>query len=106
MAYLSWITDDALFGATGRLLEKAVGIKEQAEKNVNKNVIDPFSALIQIGGFSLEYNDWLTAEITRQAQKSLQNHIGDFHQNILGSIEGWENKKTGNVIDLVNTNRK
>lgn len=105
MAYLHWITDEALTQATKNLLDKAANIKIQAERNINRNVIDPFSCLFQLGGFGLQYDEWLTGEITRQAQKSLQNHVGDFHQNILGSITGWENKKTGSVIDLVNLER-
>lgn len=105
MAYLSWISDKALFEATKSLLVKAVEIKKTAQKNMNKNVIDPFSSIFQIGGFELGYDEWLNGEITRQAQKSLQNHVGDFHQNILGSVNGWENKKTGSIIDLVNLER-
>lgn len=105
MAYLNWISDEALFEATNKLLAKAADIKKAAEKNVNKNVIDPFSSLFQIAGFELTYEGWMTGEITRQAQKSLQNHVGDFHQNILGSVTGWENKRTGSVVDLVNTER-
>lgn len=106
MAYLNWISNEELSKATKNLLNKAVDIKSKAEKNMNKNVIDPFSCLFQIGGFDLGYDEWLTGEITRQSQKSLQNHVGDFHQNILGAIQGWENKKTGSVIDLVNADRK
>lgn len=106
MAYLNWISDEDLIEATRKLLEKANTIKVAAEKNVNKNVVDPFSSLFQIGGFGLGYAEWLTGEITRQAQKSLQNHIGDFHQSILGYVDGWDNKKTGSVIDLVNDERK
>ncbi|KGE13515.1 Eco47II family restriction endonuclease [Sphingobacterium deserti] len=106
MPYLYWINDESLILATQGLLEKAVAIKDQAEKNMNKNVLDPFSSLFQMGGFGLNYEEWRISEITRQTQKSLQNHVGDFHQNILGSVAGWENKRTGNVIDLVNADRK
>ena len=106
MAYLNWISDEILIEAATNLLDKAANIKEKSKKNVNKNVIDPFSSLFQLGGSELQYEEWLTGEITRQAQKSLQNHVGAFHQNILGSISGWENKKTGSVIDLVNLDKK
>lgn len=106
MAYLNWITDDALFEATHRLLLKAREIEEKSKQNLNKNVIDPFSSLFQMAGFQLSYSEWLIGEITRQAQKSFQNHIGDFHQYILGSVVGWENKGVGEVIDLVNSEHK
>ena len=71
-----------------------------------KNVIDPFAALFEMSGFEIDYDTWLKSETTRQAQKTLQNHIGDFHQNILGYSKGWTNMKVGNVIDLVSENNK
>lgn len=52
----------------------------------------------------MKYNEIADLEInetTRQAQKTLQNHIGDFHQNILGSVDGWINLKVGSIIDLI-----
>ena len=33
-------------------------------------------------------------------QKTLQNAIGTFHQNVIGSIDGWEDLGTGNIVDL------
>ncbi|MCA9995818.1 MAG: Eco47II family restriction endonuclease [Anaerolineales bacterium] len=36
----------------------------------------------------------------------MQNHIGTFHQNVLGAVAGWHNLGTGSVVDLVNPERK
>jgi hypothetical protein len=104
MPYLNWIEDDKLITCVKHLISKAVSAK--AETNIHKNVIDPFSALFEIAGFELEYDIWLKSEISRQAQKTLQNHIGDFHQNILGLSNQWVNKKTGSVVDLVSEELK
>jgi len=71
------------------------------EEKFGKNVIDPFAAIFEMSGFELNYKAWYKNEISRQAQKSLQNHVGNFHQNILGHCSGWMNKETGNVIYLV-----
>jgi len=62
--------------------------------------------LFEIAAFGLDYEDWKKSEAARQAQKTLQNHVGDFHQNILGSISDWENLEVGNEIDLANHNAK
>ncbi|MFO7656173.1 MAG: Eco47II family restriction endonuclease [Bacteroidales bacterium] len=69
-----------------------------------------------MSGFEIDYDTWLKSETTRQAQKTLQNHIGDFHQNILGKSYGdfhknskdmiWMNMKVGNIIDLVSESNK
>lgn len=106
MAYLNWIEDDKIISAVNHLLKKAEFAKANASKNFGKNIIDPFSAIFEIAGFNIDYENWIKSETNRQAQKTLQNHIGDFHQTLLGSCDGWENLKTGNVIDLVSERNK
>jgi hypothetical protein len=51
-------------------------------------------------------SEWIRQEKSRQIQKTLQNAIGEFHQNILGSMPGWVNLETGSVSDLCNKNKK
>ena len=106
MPLLNWISDKDLETSVNQLLNKAKEAKEKAENQFGKNVIDPFSAIFEISGFEMEYQTWIKSETARQAQKTLQNHIGEFHQNILGSCTGWRNMKTGQVIDLVSDNKK
>ena len=36
----------------------------------------------------------------------MTNALGTFHQQILGSVEGWQNLGTTAVVDLVNDDRK
>ncbi|WP_109831869.1 Eco47II family restriction endonuclease [Reichenbachiella versicolor] len=106
MPKLEWISDVDLEKAVSFLLQKATEAKEKTDKNFGKNVIDPFSAIFEIAGFQIDYDTWVTSEKNRQSQKTLQNHIGEFHQNVLGSVSNWENMKTGNVIDLVSNKHK
>jgi hypothetical protein len=106
MPILKWIDDEKLKGAVTHLLIKASDAKENATRNFGTNVIDPFSAIFEMAGFGIDYNAWFKSETTRQAQKTLQNHIGDFHQNVLGCSKGWVNMKTGNVVDLVSDKKK
>jgi len=104
MAYLKWISDKDLQECVQHLL--ATAERAMGEADFNKNVIDPFSAIFQVAGFGLNYAEWEEKEKTRQAQKTLQNHIGQFHQKILGHVKGWESIETGNILDLVNHKRK
>ncbi|WP_317898814.1 Eco47II family restriction endonuclease [Aurantibacillus circumpalustris] len=106
MPILKWISDKDLKSAVSNLLNTASLAKKNSTKSFNKNVIDPFSAVFEISGFEIDYATWLKSETTRQAQKTLQNHIGDFHQTILGLSNSWENMKTGNVMDLVSHKHK
>jgi hypothetical protein len=96
MPKLKWISDTDLKSAVQHLVILATKSKSDAIKNFNKNVVDPFSAVFEMSGFGMSYTEWVKSEEARQAQKSLQNHVGDFHQTILGSCTGWTNMKIGN----------
>lgn len=106
MPYLNWISNKDLETAVNHLIEKAKEARHRASTKFGKNIIDPFAALFEISGFELNYDLWAKNETNRQAQKTLQNHIGEFHQIIIGSCEGWQNMKTGNVIDLISHEKK
>ncbi|MCD6011563.1 MAG: restriction endonuclease [Flavipsychrobacter sp.] len=106
MPKLSWISDDILIAETNKLLGVARSAKEDASKKFGKNVVDPFSAIFEMSGFDVSYDVWVKTEEARQAQKTLQNFIGEFHQNVLSACAGWTNLGKGNVVDLVNTNKK
>jgi hypothetical protein len=106
MPFLDWISDNDLEFAVHRLLKKANEAQANATILFGKNVIDPFSAIFEISGFEMDYDIWIKSETARQAQKTLQNHIGEFHQNILGSCKDWTDMKKGNVIDLVCKKKK
>ena len=106
MPKLTWISDKDLTDATVNLLTKAQRAKHVAKVNFGKNVIDPFSAIFEMSGFSMTYAEWVKAEEARQAQKTLQNFIGDFHQIILGCCSGWINMHVGEIIDLHNPQKR
>jgi hypothetical protein len=79
---------------------------DSEEKALYKNIIDPFSALFDASFHGISLTEWLKSEKIRQIQKTFQNEIGTFHQEILGSIDGWENLGTGGVVDVINKERK
>lgn len=100
MPILKWIDDNKLLTIVEQLLKKAHEAKESAMNDFGRNLIDPFSALFEISGFDIDYDTWFKSETTRQAQKTLQNHIGGFHQTILSCSVDWLDLKTGGVVDL------
>lgn len=106
MPYLKFISDEDLI----KSVNKVVGIIERAEHDADvklyKNVVDPFSALFHGITHSLSCKEWLTQERVRQTQKTMQNAIGDFHQEILGSVDGWKNLGMGGGLDVINSKQK
>ncbi|MEQ1638300.1 MAG: Eco47II family restriction endonuclease [Methylococcales bacterium] len=106
MPQLSFISDEALFKAVKHLLEIALKARTKADQEFDRNVIDPFAILFEMSGFSVDEPLWLVGEKNRQAQKTLQNHVGTFHQAILGMMAGWQDLGTGGVVDVVSTTGK
>lgn len=106
MPKLEFISDKALRDETAFVIKKALNAKNESENKFGKNVIDPFATLFEFSGFDVDHTKWKDSETVRQAQKTLQNHVGAFHQRILGHVEGWDDKKTGVQVDLICDSKK
>jgi hypothetical protein len=106
MPYVSFIKDDDFKKIIFEILDIAADAKKKSDTKFNDNVIDPFSVLIEIGGFDIDFDTWIISEKTRQAQKTLSNHVGLLHQKLLGCVNGWTDLGVGQLIDVVNTQRK
>lgn len=106
MAKLSFIPDEVLSREVQHLLTIAKMAKAKSERNFTRNVIDPFAVLFEMSGFEVDEKVWEIGEKNRQIQKTLQNHVGSFHQKILGTVDGWKDTGTGGAIDLVSEKHK
>jgi Eco47II restriction endonuclease len=106
MPKLSFIADDALEQEVRNLLNIASTAKAKSERDFTKNVIDPFAVLFEMSGFGVDEMEWITGEKNRQIQKTLQNHVGAFHQRILGFVDGWRDTGTGGIVDLASEKHK
>ncbi|NES19865.1 MAG: Eco47II family restriction endonuclease [Symploca sp. SIO3E6] len=104
MSYLPYISDNDLKAVVKTVVDSIIQAQARAEERMYDNVIDPFSAIFDGAVQNLNLEDWLVQENARQIQKTVQNKIGEFHQNILGSIPGWVTLPQG--LDICNTNRK
>lgn len=95
--YLDWIEDEDLINAVKKVHEIfAKAAKQTTLKTVTRNVIDPFTFIFETELLSeIDVEQWIADEVKRQIQKTLTNAIGDFHQTILGSVNGWTNLNTG-----------
>lgn len=106
MPKLSFISDEKLEASVQHLLTVARNAKVNVMHDINRNVVDPFSILFQMSGFEISEEDWKESEMIRQAEKTLQNHIGEFHQKLLGGVSGWQNLGVGHIIDLESASSK
>lgn len=106
MSYLNYISDEDLTEIVKGVLDIGIEKKQSAEKDFTKNVIDPFGCIFETAAFNVNHATWKSSELIRQSQKTLQNHIGDFHQKVLGCVAGWEDLGTGSVVDLIHRDTK
>jgi len=106
MAYLKFISDKDLCSAVTKVIKIIEAAEHDAEDKLHKNVVDPFSALFHGATHSISYKEWIEQEKSRQTQKTMQNAIGIFHQEILGSTFGWIDLGTGGGLDVVNEEMK
>ena len=105
MAYLTWIKDDSLKNCVGEVLTKGLAGIKKSENEFYKNGVDPFSALFDAACQNVTLAQWSNFERKRQAQKTLQNALGNFHQKLLSQLIGWEIPALG-FIDLVSDKTK
>lgn len=106
MTYLKFLSNKDLITAVGKVVKIIKNSEHDADVKFHKNVIDPFSALFHGVTHGITYKEWIEQEKARQSQKTMQNAIGDFHQEILGSILGWSNLGIAGGLDVVNEEKK
>lgn len=94
--------------ALSKIIKKIYDTYKSAQysNDIHSNVIDPFSALLEASFNEMTYDEWIIAEESRQVQKTLQNAIGTFHEEIIGEIKSFENLKVGEIIDIVSKDKK
>jgi len=69
---------------------------------LQKNTIDPFKMLFDMLNGEISFDDWIHSERIRQKDKTINNRIGEFHQKVLGKVQGWIDLGTGDEsgVDL------
>ncbi len=102
---LTWISDEDLNRCVAEVVTKGLAGIEKSQKNVARNSIDPFSALFDASLQGMDLQTWLLSEQRRQAQKTLQNALGHFHQSVLSCVQGCCIPEE-NFVDLVSDAKK
>lgn len=103
MSYnLSYISDQDLFAHVKCTVEKyraAICLKD-----FDKNIIDPIKLTFDSRIYQHAIEEVIESEVLRQLDKSNNNHIGYFHQDIFNYISGWDVPSKG--FDVVNISKK
>ena len=98
---ITWTSQDKLDYHIDRLLSRISDAKAGARKRRKRNVPDPFASLVVATTIASTDSERLQEFLyDHSVVRSVSNAIGEFHQNVLSSVEGWENHDSG--YDLEN----
>ena len=89
--YLSFISDEHLLQCVKNLHHSYLKAKRNiSKKTFYKNKIDSIKLTFDSHFNELDESTLIKTEINRQIDKSINNSIGTFHEEILGGIKGYE----------------
>ncbi|MFK8061487.1 MAG: Eco47II family restriction endonuclease [Polaribacter sp.] len=89
--YLSFISDEHFLSCIENLHKSYLKAKENvSKKKFYKNKIDTIKLTFDAKFNDLDEETLIKTEINRQIDKSINNSIGTFHEQILGGISGFE----------------
>ncbi len=89
--YLSFISDEHLLECIGNLHNAYVNAKKRVSKTqFYRNKVDTIKLTFDAKFNNIEEENLINSEILRQIDKSINNSIGTFHEEILSGIKGYE----------------
>lgn len=101
--YVSWVSDEHFLDCVRYVCTAYTDPKLFSDKRLHKNTVDPVKLLFDLSNMGLKFDEWVAAERIRQAGKTVNNRIGEFHKKLLGGVKGWKDLGVGDdsKIDLV-----
>ena len=106
--YLSFVSDEHFLKCVSHVCSGYSEVKKEVKiSDLKGNGLDPFKVIFDIASKNSTFGKWLIGEELRQSDKTLNNRIGEFHQRLLGGVEGWHDLGIGDdtKLDLVNHDR-
>jgi hypothetical protein len=89
--YLNFVSDEHLLKCIENLHKSYLKAKANvSKKKFYKNKIDTIKLTFDSNFNNLDEETLIKTEINRQIDKSINNSIGTFHEEILGGIDGFE----------------
>lgn len=89
--YVEFISDEHLFLCIANLHKAYLKAKNNiSKKNFYSNKVDTIKLTFDAKFNEISEDSLIEFEILRQIDKSINNSIGTFHEQILGGIEGFE----------------
>ncbi|PZD78949.1 Eco47II family restriction endonuclease [Mesonia sp. K7] len=92
--YVDFVSDEHLLQCISNLYQSYLEAKREFTKaKFYKNKVDTFKLTFDSKFNELSEEELIKLEMSRQVDKSVNNAIGTFHEEILGGIEGFSSAK-------------
>jgi len=89
--YVDFISDEHLLNCIANLHKSYLKVKNNiTKKNFYSNKVDTIKLTFDAQFNDINQESLIQAEILRQIDKSINNSIGTFHEQILGGIKGFQ----------------
>lgn len=89
--YVNYISDEHFLNCVKKLHQSYLKAKNNiSKKSFYTNKVDTIKLTFDSKFNEIKEEDLIQSEILRQIDKSINNSIGTFHEEILGGIEGYE----------------
>lgn len=89
--YLDFISDEHLLNCVANLHKSYLRAKNNvSKKSFYSNKVDTIKLTFDSKFNDIDEEDLIQSEILRQIDKSINNSIGTFHEQVLGGIKGFE----------------
>lgn len=99
--YVSFVSDSDFLECVKWVCEAYPSEIERTELDFLKETsVDYFKMLFDMFNGDLNVENWLKKEKLRQADKTVNNRIGDFHQMLLGKVDGWQDLGRGHKLGI------
>ena len=91
--FVDFVSDEDFLECVRKVVEAYQSLDENVTPTSilkeSKNTIDEFKTIFDVCVNQIIFDEWLKFELTRQQDKTINNKIGEFHQEFLGKVERW-----------------
>lgn len=101
--YVEFVSDEDFLECVKHVIDFYLSDEYQEEPMTvlkeSKNGIDAIK-IFDITVKQIGFDGWANKEMERQQDKTINNKIGEFHQELLGKVEGWVDLGVGDETEI------
>lgn len=102
--YVEFVSDEDFLECVKHVIDFYLSDEYQEEPMTvlkeSKNDIDAIKTIFDITVKQIGFDGWANKEMERQQDKTINNKIGEFHQELLGKVEGWVDLGVGDETEI------